>query len=257
MQAYPRTSTARPQWQRLARMHVGLHLYLSLWFWAIVAALWIVVVGGVQLLGGVGPIPEDIEMSYFQFTLHATLWFSFSVGIASAMLITSTVGNGATRRSFASGALVGMLAGALLHGTVMAFGFMAEGWVYEAAGWSQLHVSEAMDGGIDSAQLWQEGFLLTWSAGSARVAGGIVAGLLVGMNYYRFGGWRGTALLPLGLIPAVISQDDLVRWFGRDLGVDVGLGALAVVVLVVVGSLVFRYLAASAVIKQQWSRHGE
>lgn len=257
MQAYPRTSTTRPQWQRLARMHIGLHLYLGLFFWAIFLLLWITAVAGSQLLGGFAFVPEAIEISYFQFSAHAALWFPFSVGIVSAVLITSMVGNGATRRSFARGAIAGMVAAALLHGTVLALGFVAEGWIYEAAGWPQRHVSQAVGDALEGPVFWQESFLLTWGNGIVRVAGGVTAGLLVGLNYYRFGGWRGTLLLPLGLIPAAFGQDDLIRWFGRDLGFGLRTSALLIAGLVILGALVFRYLAAGAVIKQQWSRHGE
>lgn len=257
MQAYPRSSTARPQWLRLARMHLGLHAYLGLWFWAILVLLWLVVIGGSQLLGGFLFIPDSIELSYFQFSIHAALWFPFSVGIASAVLITATVGNGATRRSFALGAIAGMAAAGLLYGTLLALGFTIEGWIYEAAGWPQAHIGEAMGEPEQGAVFWQQGFLMTWVSSVVRVAGGVVAGLLVGLNYYRFGAWRGTALLPFGLIPALLAQDDLVRWVGHDLGFGLGFAVVLTVVVVLVSALIVRYLAAGAVIKQQWSRHGE
>src|SRR5690625_5475152 len=83
---------------------------------------------------------------------------------------------------------------------IMTAGLALEAAVYDALGWSHSHIAQAT-GDADVLVPWQEPGPLTWLTYATRTGGGAVGGLLVGAGYYRFGPWRGTALLLVVALP--------------------------------------------------------
>lgn len=63
------------------------------------------------------------------------------------------------------------------------------------------------------------------------------SGWLIGIAYYRFGGWRGTFLLPLTAAPLLIASAAVQRSFDPDLGDYASLGSRGVAVPVALAAL--------------------
>ena len=89
--------------------------------------------------------------------------------------------------------------------------------------------------------MWASGLLASWGTYSLLTLTGMVSGLLVGAGYYRFGGLRGTLLLPLGLVPVLSGQFLIDHHSPDSLGHRLGLEAVwyapVVVVLAVLGAV--------------------
>lgn len=224
-----RASHSRPQWWRAGVWMLGMQAYLALWFWAIVLFF---AVAFVVLLSRVG----EISISIFQFAAHGALWFPFSLMVTvAAVQITSHVGNGMTRRSFAQAALLTTAVVGLAYGLLMAVGLAVEGALYDRAGWPHIHVADTGP----SAAVRAEGFLVSALTYAVRTAAGAVAGLLVGTAYYRLGALRGTLALPLAVLPALASQDDLAAVVAEALGMTLPAYDLVNLTVVVLAALAF------------------
>lgn len=183
------TTAHRPQWVRAARVHLRIYLIMWVWCWTLCLLGVTVAIVVANQLGGV-------TMSFAQFVRNGPLvWFLFSISIAVvASYITPHVANGMTRRSFARAALAAGAVSGVAHGATSAVFVLLEGVVYEQAGWPHL-ATEGKPG------LWSSGagpLLLDHTLASVA---GTVSGLLVAVAYYRLGGWKGTAFLPLALLP--------------------------------------------------------
>ena len=188
------TSVARPgsraPWWRAARWMVRGQLTFALWFWSFMLVAAIVAITAVDAVAGVG-------LSIFQFTRHGALWTGFTLAIILATTgIGVHVASGLTRKAFVQASLATGAVAAVLYALLGAAGLQVEGAVYAANGWP--HVPG--DGTAESFDP-AAGFLTTFVAYTLTFAAGQVSGLLVGMAYYRLGGWRGTAALPLTLAP--------------------------------------------------------
>jgi hypothetical protein len=228
-----RVPHSHPQWWRAGVWMLGMQAYLALWFWAIVLFF---AVAFVVLLSQVG----EITISVFQFAAHGALWFPFSLMVTvAAVQITSHVGNGMTRRSFAQAALLTTAVVGLAYGLLMAVGLAVEGALYDRAGWPHLHVADTGPSGAVRAEPWNEGFLVSALTYAVRTAAGAVAGLLVGTAYYRLGALRGTLALPLAVLPALTSQDDLAAVVAEALGMTLPAYDLVNLAVVVLAALAF------------------
>lgn len=197
-----RPNPSQPQWRRTLRWMLGMQALLGLWFWGVILVLEAL---ALVIAAQFGPV----QVSMFQFATHGALWFPFSIMIiTSAAVVTTHVAQGRTRRSFIQAALLTVAVMALGYGVLMTAGITVEGLVYDSLGWTQQHIAD-----VDSATAplapWQEPLGTTLLTYITRTGGGAMAGLLVGVAYYRFGGWRGTGLLLLTALPALAVQEAL------------------------------------------------
>lgn len=224
-----------PQWWRTTRWMLTMHLYLALWFWAIVLVAVVAAMIVAAQFGGA-------SFSFFQFATHGALWFPFAIMIiTSGAMLTPHVVQGCTRRSFIIAALLATLILAASYGVMMTAGLALEAAVYDALGWSHSHIAQATSD-ADVLVPWQEPAPLTWLTYATRTGGGAIGGLLVGAGYYRFGRWRGTALLLVATLPAVAAQDSISGFLHRLAGSGLAVNAGLILVLMALGALAYALL---------------
>ncbi|GAA4423348.1 hypothetical protein GCM10023169_18820 [Georgenia halophila] len=242
-----RISTSRPQWRRATRWMLGMQLYLAAWFWLIAV---IVIAAALFVLDRT----VGVQLSYFQFVQHGALWFPFALMITVvAAMITPHVANGMTRRSFAVAVLVTAAVVAVLYGLLMAVGLEIEGAVYDSFGWPHAHVANAVDDATPMAEPWTQGFAVSALTYAVRTAAGAVAGMLVAITYYRYGGLRATLALPLTVAPALVSQDALANLLGDALSLSLPALSLLTLVAPLLAAAAFYRITRTVPIAQPWS----
>lgn len=188
------TGTRRaPQWWRTARWQLRTLAVLMASTWAVVLVVAAVILAVVSRT-------TAIEMSAVAVSHHAFLWFPFSTAIMVATTYLPVhVASGMTRRSFVVGTLVATTATALLNAVVATLALLAERWAFDRLGWFH---GTGNDDGLEVLR----GGALAYGGGLALVfTAGMVSGLLVGVSYYRLGGWPGTLALPLALSPILLT----------------------------------------------------
>ncbi|GAB3811875.1 hypothetical protein GCM10028820_03850 [Tessaracoccus terricola] len=228
------SSPSRPRWVGTARRQLRIYLYLYAVVWAI---LLVGIVAAIVIVDRLG----TVDLSIAQFVRNGPLfWFVFALAIiVPTGYLTPHVANGLTRRSFTVGSLVAVAANALLHSVTTAVVLFLEGAFYAAMGWEH----DTAGKGEFVPGLWEQGFgvvLLDYSIGT--LAGG-VSGLLLGICFYRFGGWRGTLMLPISLAPLLVVLG-LSTWGTGDQAwlVNDTLGAVLAAALVVAAAAAFALL---------------
>lgn len=188
------TRAGARQWTRASRSYFAVYAFLWTWMWAIAlpaAAVAMIIVDRVA----------TVDTSILQFVRSGpAVWMLFSVAIiVTASYLPVHVANGMTRRSVIRGALMAAVLGSLLFGVAMGLAMLAEGAVYDALGWAQ----DTVAGDDGAAGVWQVGIVPMLLDYVLACLGGAVSGLLVGIVYYRAGGWWGTLTLPLTVLPAL------------------------------------------------------
>lgn len=186
------TRPVRAPWLRAARWLLRGQVTIGAWLWATMAVVGTVVIVLLNRFAAV-------EVSIFQFSRHGALWTGFSMAIIFCTAgIAAHVASGLTRAAFVRATVVVGVGVGVAYAVLAGVAVELEGLVYAAKGWS--HVGSG--GGVGA----QHGF--DPSAGLGVVPGlalsfvaGQLSGLLVGMAYYRLGGWWGTVVLPLTLAP--------------------------------------------------------
>lgn len=235
--ASPRPARRRSQWRRAAAWSLGANLYLAAWFWAIA------VVGVTVALVIIDRV-ATVEMSIMQFASQGATWFPFAVAIT---FVTSQIGvhvaNGMTRRAFIRAHLLSVVVSAAAYTLLMSTAMAVEGAVYDRLGWP--HVP----GDVERA-LWQDAFAPSLLEYGLVFLAAQMSGLLVGIAYYRFGGWWGTLLLPLTVAPVVLVQiaGPVLggTWNGREISEPLGTGVPVSAWGFLAGALVLIALAALA-----------
>lgn len=186
-----RTSRSTPQWlSALTYLLSGYVYMLTLWFWAI--ALPAVAI----IMFVVGQNVDQVTASGVAFTHHGALWFPFSIAIIlSVTYLPIHVANGMTRRSFTKAALAVNVIVGVLNATIATTALLVEREIYDALGW--------VHGGNDGSGIpIFDGGVLVYALGLALLfVAGLLSGSLIGVTYYRLGGWIGTLALPLCLLP--------------------------------------------------------
>lgn len=190
-------ATTRPQWARTALRHLQIHGYMWMWFWAICVV-------GIAVATVVTDRIGTVNVSIVQFVRNGPLvWFLLSIAILVATAYLGPhVANGMTRRSFTVGALVAGVAISLLHAVTGTALTLLEGVVYGRMGWDH----DTTPGEKYTPGVWETGLgplLLDYSLAALA---GTIGGLLVGITYYRLGGWWGTLALPLTLLPILYTM---------------------------------------------------
>jgi len=189
--AAPATTRRTPQWLSAFGYLTGAYVYmLTLWFWAIVLPVTAVIIFLVSRN------VDQVTSSGVAFSHHGALWFPFSIAIIlSVTYLPIHVANGMTRRSFTQAALLVNVAVGALNGVIATLALLVEREIYDSLGW--------VHGGSDGAGIPVfNGGVLTYGFGLVVLfTAGQIAGSLVGISYYRLGGWLGTIALPLSLLP--------------------------------------------------------
>lgn len=150
----------------------------------------------------------DRPDSAVQFAVQPTMWFAFAMGIVTAgSYLRPFVANGVSRSVFWRAAWLSTMTMAVLYGALTAVALAVERWAFAALSWPH-DVS-------DTSAVW---WMLPIRVLLFTATGG-VSGLLVAIAYYRTGGWRGTFLLPLTLLPllaplAIAVLADQRGWAG-------------------------------------------
>lgn len=140
-----------------------------------------------------------VELSVVQFARQGFIWFPFSIAIiTTTSFINVHVAAGMTRRALGRATLVTGLVMAAFYTVVMTVALQIERAAYEARGWPQQIVDD-MPVFDDTSQV---GWILV-DLGLVFTAAQL-CGLLVGIVYYRAGGWWGTIALPLTVGPILV-----------------------------------------------------
>src|SRR5690625_394856 len=187
----------RTQWRAIARSQLRSYVRYWAWPWALAVVL---IAATIALIDAVG----TVNVSIVQFVRSGVLvWFLFALGISVASGgIGPHVANGMTRRSFTLGSIVAGLAAAILHALTAAGLVLLEGRLYARMGWDH----DAAPGEEYVPGVWERGVGPLLLDHTLVTVAGLAAGLLVGMTYYRFGGWWGTVALPLTLLPIIYTM---------------------------------------------------
>lgn len=184
-------ATRRPaQWRMALRYLAKSYLSLiTLWFWSIALPV-------VAIIMAIVSRYTDISSSGIIYTQQGAIWFPFAIAIILATTYLGVhVGNGMTRRSFVQAILLSTAVVAVLNGTIMTLALLVEREVYRQIGWFHGRAGE------EHGAVFDDGLLPYFLGVTLVFLAGQVSGSLVGIAYYRYGGWIGTLVLPLTLLP--------------------------------------------------------
>ncbi|MCK0111197.1 hypothetical protein MWU75_03465 [Ornithinimicrobium sp. F0845] len=235
--AAPATRRSTRQWtSALSYLLSGYVYMLTLWFWAIALP----VVALIMFI--VGQNVDQVTTSGVAFTHHGALWFPFSIAIIlSVTYLPIHVANGMTRSSFTKAALAVNFIVGLLNAAIATAALLVEREIYDALGW--------VHGGNDGSGIPVfNGGVLTYALGLAILfLAGQVSGSLIGISYYRLGGWKGTFLLPLGLLPlaavGLLGLGQGVQWNPWSWTADIApWGTVAAVLTLIAAGVAFHVL---------------
>jgi hypothetical protein len=222
----PRTRALPAPWLRTTGWLVRMQLTAALWTLGIIAAVGLVAFVVTQVRG-IGP-----TLSILQFLRYPGVWFSFA--LALLMVVTHIglhVASGLTRRAFVVATVVVGLITAGTWAVAASLALELEGVIYGTQGWPQVAGESGAE--FDPAA----GFAVTVVPFALSFAAGQLGGLLVGMSYYRLGGWWGSVALPLTVAPIFLVNmggldDGQWSWIDLDLATAPAV-ALGVLVLAV------------------------
>lgn len=195
-------ATARPDagaarrspFVRTIQHQLAMQLRLGAWFWAVIL---VGVILATVLVASLG----TVEASIVQYARQGTLWFPFSMMVLTiTSSLTPHVAAGMTRRSFAAASAVVGLVLAVAYAAILVGLLQIERVVYAAAGWPQTLTDTGLDLTSSASDIGPLLISLT-ATGAAATA----SGLLVGIVYYRAGGWWGTLALPLTVGPIFVA----------------------------------------------------
>lgn len=204
--ALPGTATAGDRLRRVVQaMAIGLRPMVLGYCLVMVVSF---TIGGLitQFFGG------GVDHSMWDYGTQSPKYFSAAIGITlTPALFTLMIVHGVTRRMFALAGgilLVGAAAAIALLWTVV---YQVEHLIYSLAGLTQALANPHLFTKTSQVGLiFTEFFLL--------IVSHEVAGWLIGIGFYRFGFWKGLALLPLGVLPAAAAEFLLVaQWLAQAL----------------------------------------
>jgi hypothetical protein len=177
----------------------------------------------------------EVEISIFQFARHGALWTGFALAVLLTVAgLAAHVASGLTRAAFVRATVTLAVVVGVAYAVLAGVGLEIEGAVYAARGWPHA----GLDGFDPGA-----GLLATVPALALSFVAGQVSGLLVGMAYYRLGGWWGTVVLPLTLSPIYLVGSPSLNTGQLQLlaPLDLPAPAAAVVSVAVLAAAAFAY----------------
>jgi hypothetical protein len=165
-------------------------------------------IGGLitQYFGG------GLDHSMWDYGTQSPKYFSAAIGITlTPALFTLLIAHGVTRRMFALASSILLVGAAASLALLWVVVYQVERGIYDLAGLTQtLGNPHLFTKTSQVGLIFTEFFLLIISHE--------VAGWLLGIGFYRFGFWKGLALLPIGLLPAAAAELLLVaQWLAQAL----------------------------------------
>jgi hypothetical protein len=202
----PRGATSVGRLKRvLGSMVIGLRPMI-VGYWVVMTGSFLI--GGLisQLIGG------GLDHSIWDYGTQSPKYFSSAIGITlTPALFTLLIAHGVTRRMFALAGSILLVGAAAATALLWVFSYQVERVVYDWAGLTQSLTNPHLFTKTTQVGLIFTEFFLLIIAHEA-------AGWLIGISFYRFGFWKGLALLPLGLLPAVAAELLLVaQWLAEAL----------------------------------------
>lgn len=224
-----------PMWLHVTRWQLRLLLTHVLVVWAVGVVAMVVVLAVVSQVG-------EMTVSAMGSAIHPLVWWPFVI----AIIMTSThlpvnLAHGMTRGACIRAALATTLIIGGLNTVLAMVALLVERAVYERLGWTPALSAGNVTGSLDGGEV---GF----AAGLAVVfVAAMISGLLVGVVYYRVGGWWGTIALPLTLLPllgtsVLALREDQWRPVSLTLADDVPAGEVMAVALLAAAAATFALL---------------
>jgi len=209
-------------------------------YWGIMLTIYLVIITVILAVG-------DTDVSIWATSGgSAPKYFLMAVGVMlTTVYLPVYVGNGVTRRDYAIGASFYVLGVAAVYAVAMMLGFVLEHAIYTSA--------DLMGGLEEPYPVRSVGDALSTLVAEFFVGSiYLVCGWLIGSCFYRFGNWVGIALIPVVLIPALITEigfDSL--WFGHliNSGLDIERPRLAFGVLLAVVCVAVTWFVNFALIR--------
>ncbi len=150
----------------------------------------------------------EVDSSTWQYAQVAPAVFMLVVGILlPTVFLPMHVGQGVTRRAFTRAAALWAVGAAVAGAVVIVLGFAVEGLVYDAAGWEQAIEQPRL---FDDAGQWH----LILAQHVPLLVVYLAGGWVIGAAYYRWGWWRGSLAVPLGVVPLFALDVVLGDGFG-------------------------------------------
>lgn len=149
----------------------------------------------------------DLQFSIWEnFAAGGPSWFSLALGVMAVQYLPTLVAHGVTRTRYVLATGLALALIALLAGVLVAAGYAVEARLYERIG-----MEPTLQGEHAFAVPSQYVLVIVETAVRSLLFG--LTGLLIGLTYYRFGGWLGTALLlvscalPLSVGGTLLAQE--------------------------------------------------
>lgn len=166
------------------------------------------------LLGGLimKAFGATIDHSIWDYGTQSPKYFSVAIGCALApALFNLLVVHGVTRRMFAVAGSIFLVGAAAATALIWVIAYQVERGIYDLAGLTQaLENPHLFTRTTQVGLIFLEFFLM--------ILAHEAAGWLISIGFFRFGFWKGLALLPLGLLPAVAAELLLVaQWLAQAL----------------------------------------
>lgn len=226
---------------RLAPVDVVITRRLLVEMWKITRWLWPAAVVVTVTIGFVIASLAPITKSIWENAGQWPRWWLFAMAIAMvATHLPVAVLHGVTRRAAVRVLAVSGVLISLYWAAFMVAGHVVERFVYARLGWPDtLDTPHLFSDGYDVVPMLAEYGLIFLAYQ--------FSGALIGALYYRFGGIRGTLLLPFGLLPAAAMEALLATgWYGSGLQEGLSASRPAAAVLLV-GAIAIVALAELAV----------
>ena len=175
------------------------------WFWPVAVLVAVLIEA---IIASVAPITQ----SAWEYAAQWPRWWLFSMGITLIVTyLPVVVAHGVTRRAALRALATSAVLVAATWATFMVIGHIVERFVYGRLGWPDT---------LTTPHLFSNGYqvLPVFTEYSVIFLAYLVSGGLIGAGYYRWGGIRGTLLLPLGLLPVAAVESLLATgWYGAGL----------------------------------------
>ncbi|WP_265522943.1 hypothetical protein [Oerskovia flava] len=209
--------------------------YLVRSAWLVGAAYWVVVLAIGAVILYIELRGDDVSISAVGGPASSARFFLLVLGIILPLgMIALHVSAGGTRRSLTHGLWAGSLVTGVTFGLATTLVLWCGGWLFTRQGWT-IEPERAVYG--DWSQI---GSVLVVESLYCTVY--FLAGMIIALAYYRTGGWLGTLLIPVALVPLLVAETTLQSgYFGSPLSGALGvpemsgwlvpLGGLAAVAL--------------------------
>ncbi|GLZ75856.1 hypothetical protein Afil01_06630 [Actinorhabdospora filicis] len=235
------SSLATP-WPRQLRGTYLAIIYGNAWYWwawAVLILVYVLIAAAIGLWG-------SIDISLWESSLNSARGTMGAVGVMlTPVIMPLVVAQGVTRRTFALAAILSVVSMAVVSSLLIVLGNAGEALIYRLNDIPQVFQSAHLYSGPGQYHLvFTEALLMQ--------LGYVMGGWAIGTFFYRFGPWLGILLIPVGVLPAVLTEMLVSRggWFGDGFVLDfsrewpawavalTAVGGLAVMFLILRGLLI-------------------